>query len=100
MEPLTGRSWSPSNILERFASRVAYYTAAGLKRHDRVFLHYGNVLEFFVDLLAIWEMGACAVPVDRRLTAFEVGKLAEATRPRISRPSSLEKSSVQGIGRV
>jgi acyl-CoA synthetase (AMP-forming)/AMP-acid ligase II len=29
-----------------------------------VFLHYGNRPEFFADLLAIWRLGACAVPID------------------------------------
>src|SRR5206468_3410567 len=56
----------------------------GLIRSDRVFLHHGNTLEFFVDLLAIWELGGCAVPVDARLTPFEVEVLAAAAKPRFS----------------
>jgi len=84
VEPLGGRSWSRADITRRIQRRVAWYRDFGLHRHDRVFLHYGNALEFFVDLLAIWNVGACAVPVDARLTAYEIGKLAEATRPRLS----------------
>src|SRR5258705_13551077 len=56
----------------------------GLARGQRVSLHYGNRPEFFADLLAVWNLGGCAVPVDGRLTAFEVETLARAARPRIS----------------
>jgi len=48
---------------------------------DRVFLLYSNRLEFFADLLAIWHLGGCAVPIDGRLTAFEIEQLAEAAGP-------------------
>ncbi len=51
---------------------------------QRVFLHYGNNLEFFVDLLAIWHLGGCAVPVDARLTPFEVATLVRSARPAFS----------------
>jgi acyl-CoA synthetase (AMP-forming)/AMP-acid ligase II len=51
---------------------------------DRVFVHYGNRLEFFADLLAVWHLGACLVPVDSRLTAFEIETLAQTAKPRFS----------------
>ena len=36
-------------------------------------MHYGNNLEFFVDLLAVWwRLDGCAVPIDARLTAYEI----------------------------
>ena len=84
VEPLTGRSWGPQQTAVRVSARIADYQSARLAPGDRVFLHYGNTLEFFVDLLAIWYMGACAVPVDGRLTLFEVKTLARSARPRFS----------------
>src|SRR3989338_5529312 len=51
---------------------------------DRVFVHYGNRSEFFADLLAIWHLGGCVVPIDPRLTVFEIEKLAQAATPRFS----------------
>ncbi|MDH3978818.1 MAG: acyl--CoA ligase, partial [Gammaproteobacteria bacterium] len=83
-EPLNNRSWQAHEIMQRVRSRSAWYSSNGLKRHDRVFLHYGNSLEFFVDLLAIWNQGACAIPVDERLTAYEISKLAGVTHPSFS----------------
>jgi len=84
VEPLSGRSWSPDEVFARVRERVAEYGQLGLQRGDRVFLHYGNNLEFFVDLLAIWHQGGCAVPVDSRLTHFEVATLARSARPAFS----------------
>jgi acyl-CoA synthetase (AMP-forming)/AMP-acid ligase II len=83
-DPLDGRNWGASEVLSLVRSRVERYAELGLKRSNRVFLHHGNTLEFFVDLLAIWELGGCVVPVDGRLTPFEVEVLAQAAKPRFS----------------
>ena len=55
-----------------------------MRESDRVFVHFGNRCEFFVDLLAIWSLGGCVIPIDSRLTQFEVETLARAARPRFS----------------
>ncbi len=83
-EPLTGRRWRRAEIADRMLRRVARYRACGMARDDRVFIHYGNSLEFFVDVLAVWTLGACAIPLDPRLTTFEIETLANAARPRFS----------------
>ena len=97
VEPLTGRQWGPGEILIRWRARAAHYARLGLKRGDRVFLHYGNNLEFFVDLLAIWHAGACAVPVDGRLTLFEVQTLAQSGRPRFSVWNEMPDAAMQSV---
>lgn len=61
--------------------RATLLHGLGVRRGQRVFVHYGNKLEFFADLLAIWLLGACAVPVDPRFTAFEIEQLALAVAP-------------------
>jgi acyl-CoA synthetase (AMP-forming)/AMP-acid ligase II len=63
---------------------MTLFAALGLRSRDRVFLHYGNRPEFFGDLLAIWSLGACAVPIDARSTSFEITTLARSARPRLS----------------
>jgi oxalate---CoA ligase len=83
-EPMTGRHWDARSVRERVRRRVAFYARHGLARGDRVFLHYGNTPEFFVDLVAIWSLGGCAVPIDARLTPFEVETLAQAATPRFA----------------
>lgn len=84
IEPLTGRKWDRAMIQREYSQRVACFQDYGLAPQDRVFLHYGNTLEFFVDLLAIWSLGGCAIPIDPRLTKFEVENLARAAAPRFS----------------
>jgi len=84
IEPLSGRRWDRRYIEREFYHRVAFFQRAGLVAGDRVFTHHGNTLEFFVDLLAIWSLGGCAIPIDPRLTKFEVENLARAAAPRMS----------------
>lgn len=83
-EPLTGRHWDQATVIEQWRRRLRFYTRNGVAAGNRVFLHYGNTPEFFVDLVALWSLGACVVPIDPRLTAFEIETLAEAASPRFS----------------
>jgi acyl-CoA synthetase (AMP-forming)/AMP-acid ligase II len=64
--------------------RVARYSAIGVQPGQRAFLHHSNTLEFFADLLALWRLGACVVPVDARLTPYEIDMLARAATPVLS----------------
>jgi acyl-CoA synthetase (AMP-forming)/AMP-acid ligase II len=82
VEPLTGRRWEPADVAREVGRRAAYYRARGIRRGERVMLGYGNRLEFFADLVALWTIGACAVPIDARLTPFEIETLARAARAR------------------
>ena len=83
-EPLTGRRWDSAEIRLQIARRVARFAAHGLEPGDRVFLLFAYRLEFFVELLAIWQSGACAIPIDSRLTSFELENLARAAQPRFA----------------
>ena len=51
--------------MQRVDARVAHYQAQGFGRGERVFIHFGNCNEFFVELLAAWRVGGCVVPIDR-----------------------------------
>jgi acyl-CoA synthetase (AMP-forming)/AMP-acid ligase II len=84
IEPISGRRWSSEEISRQVAARVRHYQISGVSSGDRAFLHFGNRLEFFADLLSIWLLGACAIPLDSRLTAFEVETLAKTAVPRLS----------------
>ena len=84
IEPLTGRRWDPTSIHRRFYEQTGYLEMQGMSDSDVVFMHYGNTLEFFVDLLAIWNLGGCVVPIDSRLSTFEIEMLARAAMPRFS----------------
>ena len=69
----------------RVEARVAALAAAGLQGHgDRAFIHFGNCHQFFAELLAIWSLGACAIPIDPRFTPFEIETLVSWSRPKCS----------------
>jgi len=84
IEPISGRHWDVTEIRRQVAARQAAFLAEGIQPGDRILIHFGNTLEFFVELLAIWRAGACAIPVDARLTAFEVERLADTAQARFS----------------
>lgn len=82
-EALTGRRWSKSDVNKNIKERMNSLAAAGVNPGDRVIIGYGNRLEFFADLLAIWQLGACAIPMDARLTTFEVENLIRISEPTV-----------------
>jgi acyl-CoA synthetase (AMP-forming)/AMP-acid ligase II len=84
IEPLSGRRWSAAHVEHEVERRIARFQAQGLTRDDRVFLLFGNRLEFFAELLAVWRLGGCAIPIDARLTAFEIENLARTATPRLA----------------
>ena len=51
-EPISGRRWSREQIGHEVGKRIARFQRQGLNRGDRVFVAYGNRLEFFAELLA------------------------------------------------
>jgi len=83
-ELASGRSWTGTELSARLIARCAAYRDQGMQRGDRVFVLHGNNLEFFVDLLALWYVGASVVPVDGRLTLFEIENLARTVTPRFA----------------
>jgi len=83
VEPLSGRAWNSREIVARVIARMQRLQSEGLGHGDRVFVLYGNKLEFFVDVLAAWHSGASLVPIDSRLTSFEIENLARAVEPRL-----------------
>ncbi len=83
-DAISGRRWDRSELRRQVSKRVFAYQTRGFAPGDRVIIHFGNRLEFFAELLAIWQLGGCAIPVDSRLTAFEVDKLLIAADARYS----------------
>jgi oxalate---CoA ligase len=83
-EPVSGRHWDRPEIRRQILARLHAYQSAGIAPGDRVLILFGNRLELFAELLAIWRLGACAIPVDSRLTPFEVEKLAAMAQARFS----------------
>jgi acyl-CoA synthetase (AMP-forming)/AMP-acid ligase II len=84
VDPLQGKAWTPDAIRRRLRQRAALFARHGLRPGDRVLLNYGNRPEFFIDLLAIWRLGACAMPLDARASSAEIDNVCRIARPRLS----------------
>lgn len=77
----SGNTWAQDEVERRIQLRMGAFVRRGLQHGQRVILHYDNRREFFVDLLALWRLGICAVPVDPRLTPYALAHVAAAVAP-------------------
>jgi len=82
VESDTGKQLSPAEASAAIAVSAARLRATGVGRGDRVLLLDANRASFFIDVTAAWTLGACAVPLDPRISAFELCRIADALRPR------------------
>ncbi|MEJ5378381.1 MAG: class I adenylate-forming enzyme family protein [bacterium] len=102
VEPLSGRRWDKKETAGQVSRRAARFRKMGLLPGDRVFILFGNKPEFFAELLAVWRMGACPIPVDSRLTPFEAENLAKAASPKIAvvDENSTSSQTAQALSRL
>jgi acyl-CoA synthetase (AMP-forming)/AMP-acid ligase II len=64
----------------RIEKRRATLAKMGIAAGARVVLPAKNDAEFFISLLALWSLGASAVPLDPRLTETEIQSLKDKAR--------------------
>lgn len=55
----------------------------GLGVGDRILIAHGDSLEFFADLLSVWEIGACAVCIDPSLPVTQTQMLVEYSEAKL-----------------
>lgn len=67
-----GRSWSQAALREEISGRRQELEAAGVAAGSTVALVQGNEAGFFANLFALWELGACAVPLSPLATKAEL----------------------------
>ena len=66
------------------ARRREALIAMGLRRGDRVVLMHGNTPHAFADLMAVWDAGACPIPVDPCAAPAELERLVRHAAPRLT----------------
>jgi oxalate---CoA ligase len=76
-----GETWSGERLSGEIKKRSAKLTAMGVSRGDRVLVLHGGSHEFFADLLALWNVGACAACLNPALTPPEVETVALFLKP-------------------
>lgn len=62
-------------ISEIVTKKIKTLQSSSIKRGDNVILAHGNNHLFFCDLLALWSIGACVIPVDPGISKNELQNL-------------------------
>ncbi|HRY30110.1 MAG TPA: class I adenylate-forming enzyme family protein [Elusimicrobiota bacterium] len=79
----TGEVHEGGALKSRIRRRAAELAVEGILGGDRVALAYGNSPELLIDLLALWERHACAIPLDPGLPASEVERVLQHAEARM-----------------
>ncbi len=76
-----GTRWSYADLDRAAAELGRALSDAGVRRNDRVLILAENCCSAVAALFACSRIGACAMPVNARQTAGEVGRVIEHTQP-------------------
>lgn len=72
---------SGAEIFEEMTIRAYLLKSFGVSRGDKILISHGNSAEFFIDLFAVWEIGACAACLNPNVTDFELRKIVDFVKP-------------------
>lgn len=75
----TDERWAPHEFRNRVSKQIVSFKQLGVRPGDRVVASHGNSLEFFRDLFALWELGACVTPVHPSSTEVERNEIIAVT---------------------
>ena len=70
----------------------------GVARGDKVLITHGNSADFFIDLFAVWEIGACAACLNPNVTDFELKKIVDFVKPQVILIN--ENRVLNGFGKI
>lgn len=76
-----GPSWSYADLDRHSRTLAGAITGAGAVPGDRVMIAGENCVELVAALFACYRLGVVGVPVNARLTATEIGRIREHSRP-------------------
>lgn len=77
-------TWSASELNSEVQKRMLLLQRYRVQPGDAVLIMDGNSISFFATLLAVWRLGACAVPADPRLPALALEKIENLVQPRLA----------------
>ena len=80
----TGEAWQVAEFAEQIAIRAARLRGLGIAPRDKLLIAHGGSAEFFADLLACWQIGACAICVNPLLTDPEFRTVLDFAAPRLT----------------
>lgn len=78
----TGECWSSRRLADESFRRAKILRAKGIGPGDKVLIGHGNTAEFFADLFAVWNVGACAACLNPGIKPLELKNIAEFLSPK------------------
>ena len=70
--PSTGESYTRADLLDMVARAAGGLLALGVERGERVCIYLESSVEYLISYLALWRIGAVAVPTNRVYRESEV----------------------------
>jgi oxalate---CoA ligase len=79
-----GKSWSKDKLSSEVAKRSMTLSSLGIKQGDRILILHGGSAEFFADLFAVWNIGACAACINPDSTISEIKIINKFIKPKLA----------------
>jgi oxalate---CoA ligase len=80
IEGRSGRIYRSGDIKIQVRTAMQAFEKKGIRGGDRLILPTANPVEFLTGLLALWNLGACAIPVPASLTRSELQSVLKHSR--------------------
>ena len=77
------RTWTYAQLQDQALSMGQYLTRHGVKQHDRVLIWAENSGAYVIALMALWQLGAIAVPVNPRYRQREMEIILADCTPKV-----------------
>ncbi len=78
---ISNRRLTYAELSEKVIGKISALAAAGVSKKSRVVLIQKNSVDFIVNLLALWKLGATPVPINFRLPVSEINEQIEFISP-------------------
>jgi len=75
--------WTGQKLVEEINLRARKLVEIGMKAEDKVVIKHGGTPDFFADLFAVWEVGACAACINPNSTKSEIDNIVNFIKPKL-----------------
>lgn len=95
-DPGCGVDWRSAELKRQVERRVRALADAGLGPGQFCLIAHSGTPYYFADLLAVWRVGACAVPLNPAATGYEIENIAAYLSPSLILTGPENKKEIAG----
>jgi acyl-CoA synthetase (AMP-forming)/AMP-acid ligase II len=74
------RLFKNTEINNLIFNKIKYFKQIKINKKSNVILTHNNSIDFFIDLLAIWHLKACAICIDETTSEYELNNIINLTK--------------------